>query len=314
MTLRKLFAHVLEGSGSHIKVGRLLDGFLIVLITINVIAIVLESVAEIALAHKQLFVIIELVSVAIFTVEYLLRIWACVDKEEYRDLALPHWKIRLKYIRSPLAVIDLLAILPTYLTLFVNLDLRFLRVFRLMRVFKLTRYSKAMQLLLQSFKEERHSLLAAFFIMAVALIIASCGIYLLEHDVQPDKFGSIPESMWWALVTLTTVGYGDVVPITPLGKLFGAMITVLSMGMVAIPTGLLASSFSEQLRRRRKMFGHEVAQCLQDGQLCEDDKQRIEKMRIDLGLSVKEAEQAVHNHLEHHKHIRFCKKCGHKVN
>lgn len=314
MTLRKIFAHVLEGSGSQIKLGRLLDGFLIVLISINVIAIVLESVVEIARAHKQLFVIIEIVSVAIFTIEYVLRVWACVDKEEYRDLDLPHWRVRLKYIRSPLAVIDLLAILPTYLTLFVNLDLRFLRVFRLMRVFKLTRYSKAMQLLLQSFKEERHSLLAAFFIMAVALIIASCGIYLLEHDVQPDKFGSIPESMWWALVTLTTVGYGDVVPITPLGKLFGAMITVLSMGMVAIPTGLLASSFSEQLRRRRKLFGHEVAQCLQDGELCENDKQRIEKMRIDLGLSVKEAEQAVHNHLEQHKHIRFCKKCGHKIN
>ena len=312
--LRLTIAQVLESSGQGLRLGRFLDGFLILLIIGNVVAIVLESVQEIAAAHGRLFVIIEFTSVAIFTVEYILRVWACVDKQQYKDLPIPNFQKRFRYMRSPLAVIDLLAILPTYLMLFVNFDLRFLRVFRLLRVFKLTRYSRAMQLLLQSIQEEKGALLAAFFIMSVALITASCGIYLIEHDEQPDKFGSILEAMWWAMATLTTVGYGDVVPITPLGRFFGGVITVLSMGMVAIPTGLLASSFSNQLRRRRVKFAQYVALCSRDGDICEQDRQQIEAMRIDLGLSKKEAEIAIKHQMEEIKHLNFCKNCGHKIN
>lgn len=312
--LRLTIAQVLESSGQGLRLGRFLDGFLILLIIGNIVAIVLESVQEIAAAHGRLFVIIEFTSVAIFTVEYILRVWACVDKQQYKDLPISNFQKRLRYMRSPLAVIDLLAILPTYLMLFVNFDLRFLRVFRLLRVFKLTRYSRAMQLLLQSIQEEKGALLAAFFIMSVALITASCGIYLIEHDEQPDKFGSILEAMWWAMATLTTVGYGDVVPITPLGRFFGGVITVLSMGMVAIPTGLLASSFSNQLRRRRVKFAQYVALCSRDGDICEQDREQIEAMRIDLGLSKKEAEIAIKHQMEEIKHLNFCKNCGHKIN
>lgn len=312
--LRKTLAQILESSGHNIRYGRMLDSFLIVLIIANVIAIVLESVQAYAIEYKALFIWIEIISVAIFSVEYLARVWACVDKEQYQGDNLSAFQIRLKYLRSPLAVIDLLAILPSYLMLFISFDLRFLRVFRLMRVFKLTRYSRAMQLLLQSFKEEASSLLAAFFIMGVVLITASCGIYLIEHDVQPDKFGSIPEAMWWAMATLTTVGYGDVVPITPLGRFFGGVITVISMGMVAIPTGLLASSFSEQLRRRRVLFATEVAKCLVDGEICEEDKARIEKLRIELGLHHTEAKKAVIKELSTIEHQKYCQNCGHKIN
>ena len=193
---------------------------------------------------------------------------------------------------------------------FVSVDLRFLRVLRLMRIFKLTRYSRAMQLLLQSFRDESSSLLAAFFIMAVVLIIASCGIYLIEHDVQPDKFGSIPSAMWWAMVTLTTVGYGDVVPVTPLGRLFGGAITLVSMGMVAIPTGLLASSFSEQLRKRRLLFTDAVHEAMEDGHLSAIQEEHLENLRYKLGLSKQEANKAIHNELKNRHSNLYCRHCG----
>lgn len=309
-SFRLFVAQVLESSGEQINRGRHLDFCLVLLILINVIAIVIESVQSIAIEYRLYFIWIEIISVGIFTIEYLSRIWACVDKEKYRNSGDSHFKMRLKYITSPLALIDLLAILPSYLMLFVSFDLRFLRVIRLMRVFKLTRYSRAMQLLLQSFKEEASSLGAAFFIMAIVLILASCGIYLIEHDVQPDKFGSIPESMWWAMATLTTVGYGDVVPITPLGRFFGGLITVLSMGMVAIPTGLLASSFSEQLRKRRTLFEDTVHAYLEDGKLTDDEKNKLERLRLELGLGKQEAKLAIKKQQSNLYQKQYCPHCG----
>jgi len=309
-SFRLFVAQVLESSGEQINRGRHLDFCLVLLILINVIAIVIESVQSIATEYRLYFIWIELISVGIFTIEYLSRLWACVDKEKYRNSGDSHFKMRLKYITSPLALIDLLAILPSYLMLFVSFDLRFLRVIRLMRVFKLTRYSRAMQLLLQSFKEEASSLGAAFFIMAIVLILASCGIYLIEHDVQPDKFGSIPESMWWAMATLTTVGYGDVVPITPLGRFFGGLITVLSMGMVAIPTGLLASSFSEQLRKRRTLFEDTVHAYLEDGKLTADEKNKLERLRLELGLGKQEAKLAIKKQQSSLYQKHYCPHCG----
>ncbi|SFB83192.1 ion transporter [Pseudoalteromonas denitrificans] len=309
-SFRHFLAQVLESSGKHINKGRWLDFFLVLLILTNVIAIVIESVQSIAIEYKHYFIWIEIISVGLFTLEYLARLWACVDKEKYKNSGDSHLKMRFKYITSPLALIDLLAILPSYLMLFMSFDLRFLRVIRLMRVFKLTRYSRAMQLLLQSFKEEASSLGAAFFIMAIVLILASCGIYLIEHDIQPDKFGSIPESMWWAMATLTTVGYGDVVPITPLGRFFGGVITVLSMGMVAIPTGLLASSFSEQLRKRRTQFEDEVHACLEDGKLTLDEKNKLERLRLELGLSKQEAKSAIKKQQSSLYQKQYCPHCG----
>ena len=312
--LRLRTALIFEGNGEYRNIGRIIDIFLITLIMINVIAIVLESVASLALQFKHEFLILELSSVSIFAVEYLLRIWSCVERIEYKSLECSNFKRRLKYLLSPLAVIDLIAILPTLLILFITFDLRFLRVIRLLRIFKLTRYSRAMQLLLQSFREESGSLIAAFFIMAVVLILASCGIYLIEHDVQPDKFGSIPAAMWWAMATLTTVGYGDVVPVTPMGRVFGGVITMLSMGMVAIPTGLLASSFSEQLRKRRMLFSDAVHECLHDDTLDDDQIEHLENLRCKLGLSKQEANKAIRSQLNHRTKNLYCRHCGERQN
>lgn len=310
--LRQYTALLLEGNGKFRRAGHIIDIFLIGLILINVVAIVLESVVSLAEQYKAQFLMLEFYSVAIFAVEYLLRVWSCVERVEYKSMHGGNFKRRLKYIFSPLALIDLAAILPTLLIFFVTIDLRFLRVIRLLRVFKLTRYSRAMQLLLQSFSEEGSSLMAAFFIMAVVLILASCGIYLIEHDIQPDKFGSIPAAMWWAMATLTTVGYGDVVPVTPLGRVFGGVITLVSMGMVAIPTGLLASSFSEQLRKRRQLFSDAVHECVSDGEISVNDREHLENMRCKLGLSKQEANKAINQQLDARTSHLYCKNCGAK--
>lgn len=312
-TLRKKVALVFEGGTPYAKLGKAVDWFLIALILLNIVAIVLESEVELQKQYGALFYQIELVSVAIFSIEYLLRLWSCVDKFEYASCPDSDGKKRLRYFFTPLALIDLIAILPTLLMMFFSFDLRFLRVVRLLRIFKLTRYSRAMQLLLESFKEERSTLVAAFFIMTVVMILAACGIYLLEHDVQPDKFGSIPASMWWALVTLTTVGYGDAVPITAMGKLFGGLITVISMGMVAIPTGLLASSFADQMRKRRETFQEAVLHSLIDGELTKEEREHLEHLRVELGLSHTEANKAIKLITSQRVHALYCRHCGQKL-
>ncbi|MET6757541.1 ion transporter [Pseudoalteromonas sp. NCIMB_1079] len=309
-TFRQKMACLFEGTGEYHRAGHILDIMLISLIMANVIAIVIESIPSVALKYYDEFLVLEIVSVAIFAVEYLARLWACIDKTQYVAMEGSNSKRRLKYFLSPLALIDLIAILPSLMMFLFPLDLRFLRVLRLLRVFKLTRYSRAMQLLLQAFMDEGSSLLAAFFIMAVVLILASCGIYLIEHDIQPDKFGSIPAAMWWAMATLTTVGYGDVVPITPLGKFFGGVITLLSMGMVAIPTGLLASSFSEQIRKRRQFFEDAVHESIQGGTLNDTQQIHLEELRHKLGLSKLEANKAIKTQLNEHNSHMFCRHCG----
>ncbi|MBD0410573.1 ion transporter [Pseudoalteromonas distincta] len=309
-TLRQKMACLFEGTGQYHREGHILDIALISLIMINVVAIVIESIPSLAEQYYSEFLVLEIVSVAIFAIEYLARLWACVDKTRYAAMEGSHTKRRLSYFFSPLAIVDLIAILPSLMMFLFPLDLRFLRVLRLLRVFKLTRYSRAMQLLLKAFHDEGSSLMAAFFIMAVVLILASCGIYLIEHDIQPDKFGSIPAAMWWAMATLTTVGYGDVVPITPLGKFFGGVITLLSMGMVAIPTGLLASSFSEQIRKRRQFFEDAVHESIQDGTLNDTQQVHLEELRHKLGLSKLEANKAIKTQLNEHNSHLFCRHCG----
>lgn len=308
--LRQTITQIFEASGKYQRAGHLLDAMLITIIMVNVVAIVLESVHSIANEYYSQFLVLELVSVAIFSAEYLIRVWTCVDRVKYVEMEGSNTQKRIKYILSPLAIIDLIAILPSLLMFFFALDLRFLRVLRLLRVFKLTRYSRAMQLLLQAFIDESSSLLAAFFIMSVVLILASCGIYLLEHDIQPDKFGSIPDAMWWAMATLTTVGYGDVVPITPIGKLFGGIITLVSMGMVAIPTGLLASSFSEQVRKRRQLFEDATHEKITDGRLTDEHLHHLEELRYKLGLSKLEANKAIKAELNKRSSHLFCRHCG----
>ncbi len=251
---------VLFGDNGKTRYANIFDVILVTLISANVVAIMLESVQSISLKYQTELWIFEIFSVAVFTVEYFVRAWCVVERPD-RQYSHPV-RGRLRYLSTPMALIDLLAVLPFYLAFLISIDLRFLRVLRLLRVFKLTRYSSAMSILLSVLRQEAKALAAALFVLMLLIIMSASMIYLFEQEAQPDKFGSIPHAMWWALITLTTVGYGDIVPVTTGGKLFGALISVIGIGIVALPAGILASGFSGKLHARRMDYETKVQHVL----------------------------------------------------
>lgn len=245
---RARLLEVLETAHVNDGVSKGCDAFIIALIMLNVVAFALGTVDEIAAVYGPALELFNFVSVIIFTIEYLLRLWVCVDLPPLRHL--PPWKARLKFACRPLLLIDLIAIAPFYLSFLFALDLRVLRVLRLLRFFKLARYSTALQTLGSVMVNERSALFAAAIIMFAMLLFSSTIIYFLERTIQPEVFGSVPRAAWWALSTLTTVGYGDVVPLTVAGKFFGAIVMVFGLGMFALPIGILATGFSQEIHRR----------------------------------------------------------------
>jgi voltage-gated potassium channel len=183
-------------------------------------------------------------------------------------------------------MIDLLAILPSLLPLFAGgLDLRWLRVLRMARLLKMSHFSSALEDLTTTVYEERRSLGAALYLFLIAIFLSSAMLYLAENKVQPEFFSSIPQTMWWSIITLTTVGYGDVSPITPLGQVFGAMTAVMGVMSVALLTGIVASGFSSQMSRRKKIVEAEIAEALSDGVISEEEEKHIEELRKKLNLS-----------------------------
>jgi len=287
-TLRNRLYQLLEPVAGGSPLARLVTVFIVVLVLLNVTTNILASMQDFYAEHKGWLFRFELVSTLIFTVEYFARLWTCVESEEGRFRALI--KGRLRFALTPMMLIDLLAIMPFYLMMWTSMDLLFLRVFRLFRVFKLTRYSPAMGMLITVLRKESRSFGAAMFILLVIMVFAASGIYLVEHESQPEAFGSIPAAMWWAVATLTTVGYGDVTPMTPLGKLFGASITIVGVGMVALPAGILASAFSDELRKRREEFMLHVDKVYEDGVLSANERVEIESQRRSLGIEKSEAQ------------------------
>jgi voltage-gated potassium channel len=230
---------------------RITDLFLFVLIALNVLAVIFETVDDLATQYATVFLFFEVFSVAVFTVEYVLRLWTCTKDERY---AHPLGG-RLKFAASWSAIVDLLAILPFFLPMFLAIDLRMiraLRFFRLLRFLKLSRYSESMRIFGKVLRSERAELMIALFVAGVLLVIGSSFLYIVEHDAQPDKFSSIPAAMWWGVATLTTVGYGDVAPITPIGRFLGAIVAIMGVGMFALPAGILASGFAREMGKRRK--------------------------------------------------------------
>lgn len=221
---------------------------LVALILLNVVAFAAETVPDIGARYADAFRLFNLFSVAVFTVEYAARLWSCVEIPMLRHFS--PWRARLHFAARPLLVIDLLAILPFYLSFLIGIDLRVLRVLRLFRFLKLARYSPALHTIGRVLVNERRALLGALLVMAALILFASTGIYFLERNVQPDVFGSIPAAAWWAVATLTTVGYGDVVPVTPFGKIFGGLIMVFGLGMFAMPIAIVATGFSQEVNRR----------------------------------------------------------------
>ncbi len=246
--MRRRLYQVLEqgpvGGGMSVVVDRLL----VALILLNLVAVALESVPDYHARYAPLFDVIEYVSLALFTVEYILRLWCAPEHMPYRHLGA--MRARLKYAASPAGIVDLIAVLPFWLALVVPADLRFLLVFRIVRFFKIARYSSAMRSLLDVLYRERRALFGCLVVTLGAALVAAALMHLVEGRVQPDKLGTIPDALWWAIVTIGTIGYGDVVPITALGKLIATGTIFIGLIMVALPVGIIATAFAEQIHRR----------------------------------------------------------------
>ncbi len=263
---------------------RLVDIFLFILILLNVTAVCLESVKSIRNSFGDEFFIFETISVIIFSIEYLLRVWSASASSD--SISKNLIKKRLRYIFSFNGIIDLGAILPSILPIFFGgVDLRWLRVLRLIRLLKLSNYSSALEDFFSAIKEDWQSFSAALYLMLIALFLSSSLMYIAEHEVQPENFSSIPETMWWGLITLTTVGYGDVSPITPLGKVIGAFTAIMGICTVALLTGIVATSFSNLRSRKSALFEAEINEALRDGIISDDEAQKIENLRKELNLS-----------------------------
>lgn len=249
VSLRHRTYEIVEEAAPGDRASVLFDRFLIILITLNIAAVVLETVPSLHDRFARGFLVFEVVSVIIFTVEYVVRIWVAPEHPALKR----HGPVmgRVRYALSPGALIDLVAFLPFYLAIFFGADLRVLRVLRLLRFLKLMRYSSALMTLQRVFYDERRALVASLLIMFGLLIIASTAIYHAERHVQPEAFGSIPAAMWWALATLTTVGYGDIVPVTLLGKVIGGVVMLFGLGMFALPLGIIAMGFSQEVNQRQ---------------------------------------------------------------
>ena len=278
MQIQKRVYEILGQAQNGDKVSSFVDRFLTILIITNVLAVSLESVETIGSAFRQEFAAFEMFSIIVFGTEYILRLWSAVAKENSAHKT-PFGK-RIEYILSFNGLVDLAALLPSLISMFVgSADLRWIRVVRILRLLKMSNYSTALEDLGSAIYEERQSFLAALYLFTLALFIASALMYVLEHQAQPEAFASIPESMWWALITLTTVGYGDVSPITTLGKMVGALTALIGVCTVALLTGIIASAFTSQIEKRKALMEAEIAAAFSDGIITDNEMQKIEEMR-----------------------------------
>lgn len=265
------------------------DFFIVVWVVISVLAVILESVHSINYYLHAEFIILDIISVAVFSTEYLMRMYSCTEDPKYQS-----WlKGRLENAVRPTSIIDLLAILPFYLESILHhlFDLRFLRVFRLMRLLKLARYSGATQSLFIVIKREWPVMKASAFIMLLLVMLAACLGYLFEHEAQPDKFENIPQSIYWSVITLASVGYGDISPITPAGRAITIVLALLGIGIFAIPAAILSSALSDQLRIDRETMMTELYTMLEDGVISPDEQELIEAEANRLHLSKAELER-----------------------
>ncbi len=251
MKIRQQIFNLIDEDKKNSKGDFFVHYFISILIIINVIALFLESYEHINETYKTLFWFIEIFSIIIFSIEYIIRIWTA-------DLAYPSikpFKARLKYIFSFMGVIDLLSILPFYLPYIIKIDLRVIRVlrlFRLLRLLKLNRHSNSLKLIINVFKRTKSDILITVFIVSLLLILSATLMYNIENNAQPEAFANIGEALWWAVATLTTVGYGDIYPVTGIGKILSGIIALLGIGIVALPTGIISSAYIEEIQYNRE--------------------------------------------------------------
>lgn len=251
MTWKSRLYQILEKADKGDRASKIVDLFLMGLILLNILAVIIETVKSVQEQFAGFFIAFEYFSIVIFSAEYILRIWTCTEDPYYKKPILG----RLKYMFSFMALIDLMALLPFFLPRLIRLDGRFLRALRLLRIFRLlkfTRYSKAMKMISKVLRSKREELTIAMVIAGLLLVLISCLMYFVEHNEQPEAFSSIPATMWWGVATLTTVGYGDVYPVTVLGKILGGFMAIMGVGVFALPAGILATGFNDVLVEKKE--------------------------------------------------------------
>jgi voltage-gated potassium channel len=282
---QKMHALVFPTSHSG-KLHELFDTFIAIWVLLSVISVILESVESLHYILNLQFIVLDSIAVAIFTLEYCMRMYSCVEDPKYQGAILG----RFNQAKTPSTLIDLLAVLPFFLEVFLHhvLDLRFLRIFRLARLLKLTRNSDATTVLFRVIAREWPIMSAASFIMGLLLILTATIGYLLENEAQPEKFENIPQSIYWAVITLASVGYGDISPVTPWGRAMTSVLALLGIGIFAIPAALLASAFSDELIKDRDALKANLFQILKDGKIEAKETQFIREEAKRLHLSVEE--------------------------
>ena len=265
------------------------DTFIVVWVIVSVLAVILESVHSIHYILNIEFIMLDAVAVSIFSLEYAMRLYCCVEDPRFKNPVFG----RIRHAKSASTLIDLMAILPFFLEVFLHhlFDLRFLRVFRLLRLLKLTRYTGATATLTKVIVREWPIMAASAFIMLLLVVLTASLGYLFEHDAQPDKFENIPQSIYWAVITLASVGYGDISPVTPMGRLMTIILALMGIGIFAIPAALLSSSFSDQLRIERETLKNELYEMLADGVISDEEADVIHREAKRLHLSEEEVKR-----------------------
>jgi len=293
---------ILEQATDKDRASKICDVFITTLVLCNILSVILESVSSLQAVYGQYFDLFEFWSVMFFTLEYVLRFWATGAK--YADHG-QKWQGRREYMFGFYGVIDLLAILPFYLQmLFPGADMRALRILRLVRVLKLSHYNSALEDLFNAVKNEARSFIAALYLLTIAIILTSSLMYYAEGDTQPEHFSSIPASMYWAIITLTTVGFGDISPVTWIGQVLATITAFIGVCTVAMLTGIVASSFATQMARRRVVYESQLREAYKDGVLSDEEKKMLLKLRTDFNLSeeqIKSINQQVEDEIKQSK-------------
>lgn len=302
---------LLEGGFPGGRVAWWIAAVIVALIVANAVAIILESDPAHFSRYRNAFDAFEAFSVAVFTIEYLLRVWVAPEHGRYRDL--PAWSARLRYLVSPFALIDLIAILPAYLGVFLDIDLRYLRLLRLLRLLKLTHYFKGLGIFFSVVQSELRTLIAGVATLVVLMVVAAALMYGAEHVAQPEAFGTILDSLWWAVVTMTTVGYGDVTPVTTIGRTMAALIMLLGVGIVALPAGILAARFVEELRGRREQLAAELDLALADGAVNQAEYKELEQLSDELGIPEDALNRMLKTKSLRHIVLPHCPHCGRSI-
>jgi len=267
------------------------DLFIIFWVLISVLSVLLETVVAVHYILAVEFAVLDSIAVAVFTTEYLMRIYSCVEDPKFAKA----WSGRARYAATPGAMIDILAIMPFFLEALLHhlFDLRFLRIFRMMRLLKLTRFSDATKLVWDGIKREAGTIGASFFVMLLVIILCGAIGYLLEHSTQPDKFESIPAAIYWSVITLGSVGFGDISPLTPTGRFLASLMALLGIALIAIPSGILAAAFTDQLRMERDAIGGKIAAMMEDDNIDVDEKAHLEADARRLHITHQELEHMI---------------------